>query len=379
MISLRDPSARKMLYLLLALVLITLVLMFSHVAKMVIIAMLLAYILDPLVVRMEAHGISRAAAAGIILAVITAIMIAGLFLTVPLIKEQMMQMSSGESSAKTDVALAQLQEVVRAKLGWLGYGDIDLKAKLHDFKAASSKYIVDFIVSDFAGLVITLVTIPFLMFFFIKDALTFKKQLIRIVPNRFFEFSLDLIHKMDQQLGNYLRGQFIDAVTIGTLATVGLGALSVPYFFIIGPLAGLANLIPYVGPFAGGIPAMIAALMEHGDLSAAGNVALLFSGGLVLLQDFIDELQVRIKFAQLPGLTQNIPRRFGGGEDFLDYPVVRPEPPAESSQRGAYAVRRIEPRLAYLIPQIHVFVHSRNLPRSRVIGRRVPFPAPPTQ
>lgn len=286
MISLRDPSARKMLYLLLALVLIVLVLMFSHVAKMVIIAMLLAYILDPLVVRMEARGISRAAAAGIILLVITTIMLAGLFLTVPLIKEQMIQMSSGENSSKTDLALAQLQEVVRSQLGWLGYGDIDLKTKLQEFKAASSKYLVDFIVSDFAGLVITLVTIPFLMFFFIKDALTFKKELIRIVPNRFFEFSLDLIHKMDQQLGNYLRGQFIDAVTIGTLATVGLGVLSVPYFFIIGPLAGLANLIPYVGPFAGGIPAMIAALMEHGDLAAAGHVALLFLG-IKLVDDFL--------------------------------------------------------------------------------------------
>jgi len=193
-------------------------------------------------------------------------------------------MGGGESSAKTDLALSQLQEVVRAKLGWLGYGDVDLKAKLQEFKDSSSRKMVDFIVSDFIGLVVTLVTIPFLMFFFIKDALTFKKGLIRVVPNRFFEFSLDLIHKMDQSLGNYLRGQFIDAVTIGTLATIGLGILGVPYFFIIGPFSGLANLIPYVGPFAGGIPAMIAAIMENGDISAGGHVAILFLG-LKLIDD----------------------------------------------------------------------------------------------
>jgi len=278
MITFRDPSTRKMLLLLTALVLIVLLCAIGGIAQMLIIALLLAYILDPLVIRMEARGISRTAAATIILLTMTALIVIGIITVVPALKAQMVGMSSGESSAKTDLALANLQEVVRTKMGWLGFGDIDLKVKLAEFKASFGKRIVDFIVSDFVGIVLALVTIPFLMFFLIKDALTLKKGLIRIVPNRYFEFSLDLIHKMDQQLGNYLRGQFIDAVSIGTLATIGLGALGVPYFFLLGPFSGLANLIPYVGPFAGGIPSMIIAVMENGALSAGGNVALLFLG-----------------------------------------------------------------------------------------------------
>jgi len=278
MISFRDPSTRKMLLLLTALVLIILLSAIGGIAQMLIIALLLAYILDPLVIRMEARGISRTAAAAIILLTMTALIVVGIITLVPALKAQMVGMSSDAGSAKTDLALANLQEVVRAKMGWLGYGDVDLKVKLAEFKASFGKKIIDFIVSDFIGIVLALVTIPFLMFFLIKDALTLKKALIRIVPNRYFEFSLDLIHKMDQQLGNYLRGQFIDAVSIGTLATIGLGALGVPYFFLLGPFSGLANLIPYVGPFAGGIPSMIIAVMENGDLSAGGNVALLFLG-----------------------------------------------------------------------------------------------------
>ncbi|HNW59568.1 MAG TPA: AI-2E family transporter [bacterium] len=278
MISFRDPSTRKMLVLLLALTLIIILLAIGGVAQMMIIALLLAYILDPLVVRMEARGISRTAAAGIILLTITALIIVGLLTFIPALKAQLIGMSSGESSAKTDLALTNLQQVLRAKLGWLGLGDIDLKVKLAEFKASFGKKIIDFIVTDIVGIVLALVTIPFLMFFFIKDSRTWKKGLIRIVPNRYFEFSLDLIHKMDQQLGNYLRGQFIDAVSIGTLATIGLGALGVPYFFLLGPFSGLANLIPYVGPFAGGIPSLIIAIMENGDLAAGGHVALLFLG-----------------------------------------------------------------------------------------------------
>ena len=242
MISLRDHGTRKMLFLLLALVLIILLLMFGKVARMVIIAALLSYILDPLVVRMEARGISRTAAASIILLTISILMLLAIVTVVPAIKDQMVQMGSGDNSAKTDLALSRLQEVVRAKLGWLGYGEVDLKTKLQEFKVSSSQKLVDYIVSDFIELIITLVTIPFLIFFFIKDALTFKKGLIRTVPNRFFEFTLDLIYKMDQQLGNYLRGQFIDAVSIGILATVGLGILGVPYFFIIGPFSAAAPI-----------------------------------------------------------------------------------------------------------------------------------------
>jgi predicted PurR-regulated permease PerM len=276
MISLRDPSTRKMLIILLAVVLCILLLAMGGVAQMVIIAILLAYIFDPLVIRMEARGISRTAAATIILLTLTTLIVIGLLTIIPALKEQMIGLSSGESSAKTDMALSKLQDVVHTKLGWLGFADVDLKSKLGEFKATFGKRIIDFIVKDFVELVLTLVTIPFLMFFFIKDALSFKKGLIRVVPNRYFEFSLDLIYKMDQQLGNYLRGQFIDAVSIGTLATIGLGALGVPYFFLLGPFSGLANLIPYVGPFAGGIPSIIIAIMENGDLAAGGHVALLF-------------------------------------------------------------------------------------------------------
>jgi predicted PurR-regulated permease PerM len=177
-----------------------------------------------------------------------------------------------------------MQDVIREKFAWLGYGEIDLKVKLHEFKTSFSQKIVDFIVSDFISLIITLVTIPFIMFFLIKDGRVMKKSLVKIVPNRFFEFSLDLIYKMDQQLGNYLRGQFIDAVTFGTLATISLGIMGVPYFFIISPFAGLANLIPYVGPFAGGLPAAIAAVMESGDISRAGHVVIL-SAVLKLIDD----------------------------------------------------------------------------------------------
>ncbi len=303
MLSLKDRSTQKMLFLLIGAALLIILMFIGQVAKMVIVAALLAYILDPLVTRMEARGISRTAAASILLLTLITLTIVGLMIMVPTIRDQVSSMSSGSQSVKTEQALMRLQEVVRTKLAWLGYGDVDLKAKLAEFKITLSQKFVDFIVSDFIELIITLVTIPFLMFFLIKDGIALKKTLISVVPNRFFEFSLDLIYKMDQQLGNYLRGQFIDAVSFGTLATISLGIMGVPYFFIIGPFAGLANLIPYVGPFAGGLPAAIAAVMETGDISRAGHVVLLFVV-LKMIDDFaIQPIAVSTSVHIHPGLV----------------------------------------------------------------------------
>ena len=81
---------------------------------------------------------------------------------------------------------------------------------------------------------------------------------------------MDLLHKMDLQLGNYLRGQCIDALAFGLMATIALWILDVPYFVVIGMFAGFANLIPFVGAVAGAIPAVLAAVLEDGDLKRGG-------------------------------------------------------------------------------------------------------------
>ena len=92
-----------------------------------------------------------------------------------------------------------------------------------------------------------------------------KKAFIQFVPNRYFEMILNVIHKIDQQLGSYLRGQFTEAFVVGFLSVIALWLLNVQYFIIIGTFAGLANLIPYVGPVAGAIPAIIVTLVNGGS------------------------------------------------------------------------------------------------------------------
>jgi predicted PurR-regulated permease PerM len=92
-----------------------------------------------------------------------------------------------------------------------------------------------------------------------------KKLFISYIPNRYFEMSLNVIHKIDTQLGSYLRGQITEAFVVGILAILALWILDVQYYIVIGVFAGLANMIPYIGPVAGMIPALIVTIINGGE------------------------------------------------------------------------------------------------------------------
>jgi putative permease len=115
----------------------------------------------------------------------------------------------------------------------------------------------------------SVVIIPVITFFLIKDARRFKKSLISKVPNPYFELSLNILHKAGNHITRYIQGQAIDALIVGILSIIGLFIINsffhgpVPYFILIGSLAGLANIIPYIGPIVGAIPALALAILNN--------------------------------------------------------------------------------------------------------------------
>ena len=96
----------------------------------------------------------------------------------------------------------------------------------------------------------------------------FKKSLVRFIPNKFLEIGLRTIYNIEQQTSKYLRGQILAASSVAILSIIGLIILNnaganITLVFFIGVIAGLANLIPMVGPFIGMVPAILIALMNN--------------------------------------------------------------------------------------------------------------------
>ena len=99
-----------------------------------------------------------------------------------------------------------------------------------------------------------------------------------MVPNRYFEMSLNISYKTKKQLTNFLRGQLLAALGVGIQSIIGLSLLNLIFdanisgVFLIGSIAGMANMIPFVGPFMGMAPAIVVSLFNNlGDPIAAAN------------------------------------------------------------------------------------------------------------
>ncbi|MEM8488729.1 MAG: AI-2E family transporter [Bacteroidota bacterium] len=248
----------------------------SDILKLVVISALLAYLFDPFATSLEAYGFSRLMATLAIFAACTVVLGLLSFFVVPIAIQQFGMLKTGELIQQIDLLVADLQMRLEGPLSSIGVQDLDLKSS---FQSNVTGFLNDSI-NYFPSLLSTignLVLIPFLMFFFIKDARTMKKGFIDIVPNRYFEFSLNVLQKMDAQLGNYLRGQFLVAAIIGSLATLILWFLNVDFFMVIGPLAGLANMIPYVGPVAGGLLAIIVSVVTTGSFETIPGIVIAFA------------------------------------------------------------------------------------------------------
>lgn len=128
-------------------------------------------------------------------------------------------------------------------------------------------------VSGLFSVLMILVIIPVITFFFIVDGHLIQKALLRLIPNRYFEMCVLLLNRTGAALQSFIRGQLIDALYVGVMTTVGMAAIGLPYFVVVGLFAGLGNLIPYLGPIIGFIPALLVTLLTPG----------MFTGGTILL------------------------------------------------------------------------------------------------
>jgi putative permease len=246
------------------------------VVKMVIFSVLLAYILDPLITALEVRGLSRTLGTLLFFVVVIGVIWILVAVLAPIVTQQIHALQGGETAKQANVVILKLQDLVRENFGWLGLGNIDLAGKINETTASLGETIMDFIVHEGPTLLVYSVAIPFIIFFLLKDGRNIKKAFISIIPNRYFEFTLDLLYKMDVQLGNYLRSQAIDALAFGILTTIALGIMNVKYFLFIGPFAGMANLIPYVGPIAGALPAVIITVVDTGNLGMTLTIIIVF-------------------------------------------------------------------------------------------------------
>lgn len=254
----------------------------GDVVELLLVSALLAYLLDPLARWLEAHGFSRMAATAAVFVGLLLIIGAFLGYLFPLLANQLHAIQEGVNIARAESLINEFERRIVTNLAFLGVRELDLLGTLQRFVARHAGNVVDYVPS-LVSVLGNMVIVPFIVFFLLKDGRDFKKGFVSVVPNRYFEFTLNVLHKMDVQLGNYLRGQVIDAIIVGLLSIAALWMLGVDFAVLIGAFAGVTNLIPYVGPVAGGLLAVLVSIFTGDPLSTA--VAILVAFTVIQLVD----------------------------------------------------------------------------------------------
>jgi len=154
-------------------------------------------------------------------------------------------------------------------------GDFDLRDfQLQDFSGVT-KYLFRSI-SSTISVIFSLFLILFLTFFILNDQEMLKEKLIRAFGKSEKETARNILSEINKQISGFLLVKFGTSAGLAVLFTIGLLIIGVNYAYIWGPLAGLLNLIPYIGPIIGAIPPLIVAGVQFKAIMPMIWVLLLF-------------------------------------------------------------------------------------------------------
>lgn len=256
------------------------------IAQLILVATLLAYVLNPLVVRLEGRT-SRNRATVIVFLGLGSALTAATILLFPVAETQITRIQSGIDAEQVQVMVQEIDRRVAGLTAAFGGAELGLAERLRQFLDQTSSNLVD-LAPGVIGIVGNIVIIPFLAVFLLRDGPQLKRELINLVPNPYFEFTLDALHKVDQQLGKYLRGLLLDILAVMLMATAAFWALGVGSFALLGIFTGIANVIPYVGALLGGGVAAIVTLLSTGSTGTMLAVI-----GAVFAVQIIDEVLVQ--------------------------------------------------------------------------------------
>jgi predicted PurR-regulated permease PerM len=129
----------------------------------------------------------------------------------------------------------------------------------------SWKAIVDNVaqwIGAFTNVVVTLVTVPFILFYMLKEGEKFSGYVLRIFPKREKERVLAILNEMDAALSSYIKGQVLVGFFVGLLVWIGFLIIGLDYSLILGLARMFTNVIPVIGPLISIISALIVGWVE---------------------------------------------------------------------------------------------------------------------
>ena len=229
-------------------------------------AIVVAYLLEVLVQRLERIGATRQIAAISVFFLFMLVMSFAVIELVPLVSNQVVQFVDElpRMVTRTQQAMLQLPEQFPNLISETQVREVMsvVRKELADI----GQKVVTFSLSSLRGVITWLVYILLmiiLVFFFLKDKAMIGAWVSRYLP-RDRALVQQVWREMDMQIGNYIRGKIVEIIVIGVASYVAFELMGLNYAILLGLLVGLSVLVPFVGATVVTIPVALTAFFQWG-------------------------------------------------------------------------------------------------------------------
>ncbi|MEL7045596.1 MAG: AI-2E family transporter [Pseudomonadota bacterium] len=278
---------------------------------------LIGYLGDPLVDRIEERGGSRTLGVIIVFTAFTGLSLLGMLVAIPMLLSQLDGLISRIPQVYAwlrDVVLPWLESRTLVTGGHLP--QIDWSQELVDNWQSVGKVTAQTITSitgSGVGILLwiaNLALVPVVAFYLMRDWDDIAARILQLLPRDWQPGTVQMVGEADEVVGAFLRGQFIVMCALGLLYAIGLWFVGVDLALLLGVIAGLASIVPYLGFIVGITASLLAAWLQFHEFLPLVYVGLVFGVGQlvesmvltpVLVGDRIGLHPVAVIFALMAG------------------------------------------------------------------------------
>ena len=283
-------DTRRWIWLGAALLIAVLLYSLHNILSPFLVGILLAYLADPLVDRLERLGLSRTWGVVVVFSLFTLILLALLLVLVPMLAKQLLRLY--------ELAPQMLDWLQHVALPWVQHrlGLADGFWKFDKIKAAIGEHMGQ--TTDIVGVLLSQATasslallawlanfvlIPVVGFYLLRDWDLMMAKLRSLLPRQREAQVVGLAAECHEVLGAFVRGQLMVMLALGVIYSAGLMLVGLELGLLIGMLAGLAAIVPYMGFIIGIGAALVAGLFQFGgDLYPMLGIVAVFMVGQAL-------------------------------------------------------------------------------------------------
>ena len=276
----------------LALVLLWVLWLLAPILTPFVVAMMLAWLGDPLVDRLEAAGRSRNTAVVLVFVMMLLLLTLALLILVPMLQRQVATLLAALPQMQAwllDTAIPALEARFQFRMAeWLDPQRLIEWARSHWQTAGGAAATVFGYLgrSSFAVVTFTvnLFLTPIVTYYFLRDYDRMVERVASLIPRDHIATVSQLARESDEVLAAFVRGQFAVMIALGVVYAGGLALFGLNLGLLIGMIAGLISFIPYLGATTGVVLAVLAALVQAQglDVKLLAGVAIVFTVGQLL-------------------------------------------------------------------------------------------------